>query len=107
MTQCTLPSAETIARLPVVPRDTAIVFAETVPAGAVLDALRAASPPHVEHIGLFDVYRGAGIESGKKSLAILVLMQDTARTLTDPEIDATVADLLRVLRDRFDASIRN
>jgi phenylalanyl-tRNA synthetase beta subunit len=34
-------------------------------------------------------------------------MQDTARTLTDAEIDATVADLLRVLKERFDASIRN
>ena len=48
-------------------------------------------PAHVEHIALFDVYRGPGIGPGKKSLAILVLMQDTERTLTDAEIDATVA----------------
>jgi phenylalanyl-tRNA synthetase beta chain len=87
-------------------RDVAVVVAESVPAEAVLDALREASPGHVDHIALFDVYRGPGIESGKKSLAILVLMQDTARTLTDAEIDATVTDLLRVLRNRFDASIR-
>ncbi len=40
---------------------------------------------------------------GKKSLAILVLMQDTARTLTDAEIDAAVASLLRVIQDRFGA----
>ena len=60
----------------------------------------------VDHIALFDVYRGSSIEAGKKSLAILVLIQDTARTLTDADIDATVTDLLRVLRDRFDASIR-
>jgi phenylalanyl-tRNA synthetase beta chain len=93
--------------LPAVRRDIAIVVAETIPAEAVLDALRQASPSHVEHVGLFDLYRGPGIEQGKKSLAILVLMQDTARTLTDAEIDATVADLLRVLRERFDASIRN
>jgi phenylalanyl-tRNA synthetase beta chain len=58
-------------------------------------------------VALFDVYRGPGIERGKKSLAILVLMQDTARTLTDAEIDATIADLLRVLRERFDASVRS
>ena len=38
-------------------------------------------------VGLFDVYRGAGLTDGKKSLAILVLMQDTARTLTDADID--------------------
>ncbi len=51
----------------------------------------AARPPQVEAVRLFDVYRGAGLPPGKKSLAILVLMQDTERTLTDAEIDATVA----------------
>jgi phenylalanyl-tRNA synthetase beta chain len=55
---------------------------------------------------VFDVYRGPGVGPGKKSLAILVLMQDTARTLTDAEIDATVADLLRELQNRFKATLR-
>ncbi len=105
--QRALPAAKPVSRLPVVRRDIAVVVAEGVNAGAVLDALRQASPSQVEHIALFDVYRGPGIESGKKSLAILVLMQDTARTLTDAEIDAIVADLLRVLKDRFNASIRS
>ena len=106
LTEHPLPSAKAVSRLPAVRRDIAVVVAETIPAEAVLDALRRSSPGHVEHIALFDVYRGPGIEYGKKSLAILVLMQDTARTLTDTEIDATVADLLRVLGERFDASIR-
>jgi phenylalanyl-tRNA synthetase beta chain len=106
LTQRSLPVAKAVSRLPVVRRDVAVVVAEAVSAEAVLDALRGASPAHVDHIALFDVYRGPGIGSGKKSLAILVLMQDTARTLTDAEIDATVTDLLRVLRDRFDASPR-
>jgi phenylalanyl-tRNA synthetase beta chain len=106
LTEHALPSAKTVSRLPAVRRDIAIVVAETIPADAVLNALRQASPSHVEHVALFDVYRGPGIEPGKKSLAILVLMQDTARTLTDAEIDVTVADLLRVLGERFDASIR-
>jgi phenylalanyl-tRNA synthetase beta chain len=107
LTRRSLPAANAVSRFPVVRRDVAVVVAESVSAGAVLDTLKLASPAHVEHISLFDVYRGPGIESGKKSLAILVLMQDTARTLTDSEIDATVADLLRVLKDRFDAAIRN
>src|SRR2546421_1664725 len=107
LTEHALPSARTVSRLPAVRRDIAIVVAETIPAETVLNAMRQASRTHVEHVELFDVYRGPGIESGKKSLAILVLMQDTARTLTDAEIDATIADLVRVLRERFDASIRN
>ncbi|HEY2969030.1 MAG TPA: hypothetical protein VGK75_11775 [Casimicrobiaceae bacterium] len=46
------------------------------------------------------------MEAGKKSLAILVLIQDTARTLTDAEIDATVASLLREIENRFGATLR-
>ena len=107
LTERALPSAKTVSRLPAVRRDIAIVVAETIPSETVLNAMRQASPAHVEHVALFDVYRGPGIESGKKSLAILVLMQDTARTLTDAEIDATIADLVRVLTERFNASIRN
>jgi phenylalanyl-tRNA synthetase beta chain len=106
LNQRSLPTAKPLSRLPVVRRDVAVVIDETVSAEAVIDALREASPAHVDHVALFDVYRGSGIESGKKSLAILVLMQDTARTLTEAEIDATVANLLRVLKDRFDASVR-
>jgi phenylalanyl-tRNA synthetase beta chain len=106
LTEHPLPSAKAVSRLPAVRRDIAVVVAETIPAEAVLDALRRSSGGHVERVALFDVYRGHGIEHGKKSLAILVLMQDTARTLTDAEIDVTVADLLRVLGERFDASIR-
>ena len=51
-------------------------------------------------------YRGRGIDPGQKSLAILVLMQDTERTLTDVEIDATMAGLLQVLAVRFGATLR-
>jgi phenylalanyl-tRNA synthetase beta chain len=43
---------------------------------------------------------------GKKSLAILVLMQDTERTLTDADIDAAMRILLTALHDRFGATLR-
>jgi phenylalanyl-tRNA synthetase beta chain len=103
---CGLPTARPVSRLPVVRRDLAVVVAESLPAQAILTALDAAKPAHVDTIRLFDVYRGPGIDSGKKSLAILVLMQDTERTLTDVEIDATVAGLLQVLASRFGATLR-
>ncbi|MEO8740907.1 MAG: phenylalanine--tRNA ligase subunit beta [Casimicrobiaceae bacterium] len=101
-----MPIAEPVSRLPVVRRDVAIVVDDSLPVQDVLDALAAASPAHVDQISVFDVYRGPGVEQGKKSLAILVLMQDTARTLTDAEIDATVAVLMRVLQDRFGGTLR-
>jgi phenylalanyl-tRNA synthetase beta chain len=100
------PTARAVSKLPVVRRDLAVVIDESVPAQAVLDALSAAKAPSVDRLALFDVYRGPGVGAGKKSLAILVLMQDTARTLTDAEIDAAVASLLRVIQDRFGGALR-
>lgn len=101
-----LPAGKPVSALPIVRRDIAIVVAEEVPAGAVLAALQEARAPHVETVRLFDVYRGPGLTEGRKSLAILVLMQDTSRTLTDAEIDDTVATLLRVVSDQFGGSLR-
>ena len=102
-----LPVAKPVSRLPVVRRDMAVVLPEGIPAQAVLGELDVAKPPHVESIRLFDVYRGHGIDHGKKSLAFLVLMQDTERTLTDVEIEATMAGLLRVVAERFGGTLRH
>jgi phenylalanyl-tRNA synthetase beta chain len=101
-----LPLARPVSRLPAVRRDLALVVDETLPAQQLLAALIGSKSPVVDEIRLFDVYRGPGIGPGKKSLAILVLIQDTERTLTDAEIDATVSALLRVAIDRFGATLR-
>jgi phenylalanyl-tRNA synthetase beta chain len=100
------PVTQPVSKLPVVRRDLAVVIDKDLSVQAVLDALVAAKPPPVDKIALFDLYRGPGIGADKKSLAILVLMQDTARTLTDAEIDAAVAQLLRVIEDRFGGTLR-
>ena len=54
---------------------------------SLLDAMQAANVPYVVELALFDVYRGKGVEQGKKSLAFRVLLQDTQKTLTDSEIE--------------------
>jgi len=107
LTKGALPAGKPVSTLPIVRRDIAIVIPEEVAAGTVLAALEAVRAPHVEAVRLFDVYRGPGLREGRKSLAILVLMQDTSRTLTDAEIDATVATLLRVVSDQFGGSLRS
>jgi phenylalanyl-tRNA synthetase beta chain len=60
----------------------------------------------VVDIGLFDVYRGAGLPDGKKSLAFRVLLQDTEKTLTDQEVEAVMGGLVRVLERDFSAKLR-
>ena len=101
-----LPSARPVSRLPVARRDFAVLVDETLPWGIVEAALAKAKPEQVDSIGLFDVYRGAELPPGKKSLAILVLIQDTQRTLTDVELNAIVAGLVQVLATRFGATLR-
>jgi len=102
-----VPKGESVSRLPVVRRDLALVVDAALPAQALLDALEAARPPHVIGLELFDVYQGRGLTEGRKSLAILVLMQDTSRTLTDADIDATESLLLSVAREKFGATLRS
>jgi len=106
LTNGTLPAGKAVSRLPIVRRDLALVVDEAVPAQTLIAALERAMPPHVIAVRLFDVYRGRGLTEGRKSLAILVLMQDTSRTLTDADIDATEAKLLAVARDEFGATLR-
>ncbi len=101
-----MPVGKAVSRQPLVRRDLALVVAESLPVQTLLDALRAASPAHVIAVELFDVYHGAGLTEGRKSLAILVLMQDTSRTLTDADIDATEGQLLAVAHEQFGATLR-
>ena len=101
-----LPVARPVSKFQPVRRDIAIVVDEAVSAQAILDVLDAAKPPYVERIEPFDLYRGPPLPTGKKSLAILVLMQDTERTLTDADIDAAMSVLLAALRDRLGATLR-
>lgn len=107
LTEGAVPVGKPVSRQPVVRRDLALVVDQNVPAQALLAALEEARPAHVIAIDVFDVYQGHGLTEGRKSLAILVLMQDTSRTLTDADIDATEASLLAVASDRFGATLRS
>jgi phenylalanyl-tRNA synthetase beta chain len=55
---------------------------------------------------VFDQYRGKGVEPGKKSLALRIVMQDTDRTLTDAEVEDVVASIRTQLTQEFKAQPR-
>jgi phenylalanyl-tRNA synthetase beta chain len=101
-----LPRYRAVSRFPAVIRDMALVVDETLPAGALLEEMGRFRPSGVQEIRLFDYYRGKGVERGKKSLAFRVVMQDTARTLTDAEADAAMAQLTELLAAKFGAKLR-
>ena len=71
-----------------VERDFAFVMDEDVPAACVVEAARTADPALIADVRVFDVFAGAGLGSGRKSLAITVIIQPTERTLTDADFEA-------------------
>jgi len=101
-----LPQPEVPSRLPIVVRDIALEFDDVIPVQAVLDAIHAEKPAIVRSARLFSLYRGPGRPPGTKSLAFRVVMQDTARTLTDAEADAARDALVALLGRRFSARLR-
>jgi len=100
------PRFEGVSRLPTVRRDLAVVVDERLAAGAILEAIRASAPACVREVEIFDQYRGRGVESGRKSLAFRIVMQDTARTLTDAEVEEIVGSVRHLLTEKFQATPR-
>lgn len=98
LVQTEVPRMHEIAKFLPVRRDLAVVVDETITAQALLDAMAAASVPGLAEVSLFDVYRGKGVEKGKKSLAFRVLLQDTQKTLTDSEIETRIALLVDTMK---------
>jgi phenylalanyl-tRNA synthetase beta chain len=70
-----------------VERDFAFIVDRALPAEALLRAARSIDKKLVSEIRLFDVYEGAGLPPGTKSLAITVVLQPQERTPTDAEIE--------------------
>ena len=101
-----LPAHESVSKFPPVLRDLAAIFDENTSYQAVLDAIIAQKPKTVVDFALFDVYRGQGVENGKKSLAFRMLVQDTHKTMTDAEVDSAVSEIIKILQNRFNAKLR-
>ncbi|MBU0593471.1 MAG: phenylalanine--tRNA ligase subunit beta [Gammaproteobacteria bacterium] len=101
-----IPVFSEISKFPTVRRDLAVVVDDAVNVQELLDGMRKHLPVMVTDLKLFDVYRGKGIDLGKKSLAFKVLMQDTQKTLTDDEVETVMANIKDILATRFNATLR-
>jgi phenylalanyl-tRNA synthetase beta chain len=101
-----LPAYSETSKFPPVRRDIAFEVDEEIRYQPILDYLLREKPAIVTEIGLFDIYRGTGVEKGKKSLAFRVLLQDTRKTLTDAEVESAVSHLRRILQQQFNAKLR-
>jgi len=102
-----VPHFQDVSRFPAVRRDLAVVVEEALPVQKLLDCVQSAAGAVLRDTTVFDVYRGAGIESGRKSVAIGLNLQDVSRTLTDDDTDAVVARVVADLERECSATIRD
>ncbi|CDZ26294.1 phenylalanine--tRNA ligase subunit beta [Neorhizobium galegae] len=78
----------------VVKRDFAFVVSSDVEAGAIVKAASTADRKLITGVNVFDVFEGASLGEGRKSVAIEVLIQPVERTLTDEDFDALTARIV-------------
>jgi phenylalanyl-tRNA synthetase beta chain len=101
-----LPRAVGLSKYPSVRRDLAFVVPETAPWAGISASIRAAAGALLRDLVLFDRYQGKGVETGFKSLAIGLILQEESRTLTDADVEAVVAGVMATLHRDHGATIR-
>lgn len=82
------------SKFPSVQRDLALLLPEDVQYKVLTDAVNSTKLNFLQHLELFDVYRGKNIEAGKKSYAISMTFLNRERTLTDKEVDKEVGKVI-------------
>ncbi|MGB5345882.1 MAG: phenylalanine--tRNA ligase subunit beta [Woeseia sp.] len=105
--QTGLPAAGSVSRFPAIRRDLAIVVDEEVSVAQIREAITEAAPALVREVTVFDVYRGPGIEAGRKSIAFGLILQETSRTLTDADADAATHAAIKKLQQKYGAELRD
>ena len=100
------PEYTTLPRFPAVTRDIAVVCGEDVTVGELEEAIARGAKGLLREVTLFDIYRGAGIAPGKKSVAFSLVLRADDRSLTSEEADADVESILQTLRTDCGAVLR-
>ncbi len=94
------------SRYPLIRRDISFTVPEAIAFRRIGERVSVAAASLLQEIRVFDVYQGKGVESGRKSVALGLILQDLSRTLTDEEADRVVEAVRADLRSNLDARIR-
>jgi phenylalanyl-tRNA synthetase beta chain len=94
------------SRYPQVRRDLAFIVDEAVSYSDIRERVLSASSSALREVILFDIYRGRGIEEGRKSVALGLILQDKGRTLTDEDTDRLIESVKGSLVAGLQASFR-
>ena len=89
---------EGIAKYPAVSRDLSMLVPKSVCAGTIEDMLIQRGGKLLESVKLFDIYEGAQVKEGFKSMAYSLSFRSKEHTLTDDEITAAMNKVLNGLK---------
>jgi phenylalanyl-tRNA synthetase beta chain len=95
-----------LSRYPLIRRDLAVVIDENIPAAELREEVQRSTGSLLKEMVIFDVYRGQGIETGRKSIAFGLILQDSSRTLTDDDVEVVVSRVTTSLKKKFGAALR-
>jgi phenylalanyl-tRNA synthetase beta chain len=101
-----LPAYREISRFPQVRRDLAVVLDESVALSNLTERVTFTASSLLRDLRVFDVYRGPGVEAGRKSVALGLIFQDISRTLTEDDVAGLMAAVVADLRVSLNAKIR-
>ncbi|HEY3487319.1 MAG TPA: phenylalanine--tRNA ligase subunit beta [Gammaproteobacteria bacterium] len=104
--QSYIPPYTAISKYPGIRRDLSLVVDEAVTWAQLEECVRSAAPVYLSEVRLFDVYRGKGVISGRKSFAIGLILQEISRTLTDVEIESAIQHIVQTLNRNLGATLR-
>ena len=100
------PEYVPLPKFPNLTRDIAVVCEEKVTVGQLEDCIRSAGGKLIKQVSLFDIYRGKGVDEGKKSVAFNLVLRADDRSLTGEEADADVKKVLEALASQLGAVLR-
>ncbi|WP_419225098.1 phenylalanine--tRNA ligase subunit beta [Acinetobacter sp. A2] len=95
-----------LSRFPSVRRDIALLISDKINVSEIQQLIEKTGGALLDSTWLFDVYTGQGVEQGKRSLAFALLWQHPTRTLEDAEIKSGMDNILQVLENTYQATLR-
>ncbi len=96
-----------LPKFPAITRDIAMMVKEDVTVKEIADIIKANGGAYLEEVKLFDVYQGAQIEAGHKSVAYSITFRSAEKTLSDADIADAMDAMLKELAEKLGAQLRD
>jgi len=102
-----LPAYKPLSKYPSIRRDLAFEVDQQVSSQQFIDIIKHEIGKILVDLRIFDVYHGKGVDSGRKSVALGLILQESSRTLTDQEVEDATSRVVSKLEKELGATLRD